>query len=210
MNAQQLKKAADTVACIGEHMDMPDTGGTMLAILASKDPNDETQGTVHVVTTDNDPIGLVDSITHAVEQSPELRSLLVKAVARIILDSSHDELSSLYTDPTTSQYWEDMDSTHDEDDDFDETAERERLEAIERRSKIFATFSEKDQVRFWEIEGAVQQHVEADGYAKFIDVLKSVSVSRKVLKRILLEAGCELIGGQGRIYIHAAPSIFRL
>lgn len=201
MNTTQLKNAADTVAVIGEHMDMKDVGGNILAILGSTEC-----GMMHVITTDRNPDEVINLVSDAMCAAPEAADIILKAVTQYFDKKDAAMKVQDSTDPTTELYW----------DDNYEAAQKFANET-EDRQKIFNQFDEHEQAIFWAIEDALcalKQAGDFDGtVCQVRDILDAifVRISRAKVEEILKVAKCKLDSRPGRTTLcDTAQSIFRL
>lgn len=192
MNKKQLQFAADTVHGIAEHLDMPETVGSMFALLSSQETKE-----VHAITTDNSKEDLIDMFASALQADKTLLEITVAAVVTAQAgmpyegDGDLDANPTDSTDPREAEYWTDDKRTP--------------------RAKAFAKLSTDQQLVFWKVEDAIDE-CHTEGAFLITEIMSDPElkgISKDSVREILLAAGCVLVKKRPELY-DAADSIFNL
>lgn len=189
MNKEQLVVAADTVASIGDHMDMPDIGGNLFTVLGDPDA-----GIMHVVFTENDTAALSEMISDAMCADETAYAVVAEAMM-LYIEKKQAVLAPKeepdQTDPRGASYW--ADSAGD-------------------RKTIFNEFDEHEQVLYWELEDILNGgDIEISSSTfRLKDLVDRSGITRTRVSKILVKAGCKLYTTPGRpTTVDAADSIIR-
>lgn len=196
MNKKQLKFAADTIASIADHLDMPEAQGNCFALISSRESN-----MVHAITTDNNRDELIDMFASALQADDELTAIVTESLIRAIGDKAIAEVEDFgeentdSTDPRAAKYWDPFESTS---------------KGLPR-AQIFREFTEEDQLLFWQVEDAIRD-LASEGVFKLMDLMKHDSMkgfTRAEVSNMIERCNCERIKGCP-ITFDAAQSIFIL
>jgi len=178
MNKKQLKFAADTIASIADHLDMPEAQGNCFALISSRESN-----MVHAITTDNNREELLDMFASALQGDEELLSIVSESLIRAI-GTTDPAPSTSYTDPSSWDYWDNENFKEEENDEPEEAT----------RSSVFKGFSEQEQLTFWQVEDSVRD-LAVDGVFKLTDLMKYdrlKAYTRAQVEDMLIRCKCEL------------------